>query len=124
MTPKTVPTKPMIPLTDVIDSHTPEELKDPNTIIMLYLLFGIDEVLLGADPKAVPERVWDALADVTRELNRIPKPNLKSAAIKLHAAVDSVECALGPRDGEDDGSALVRLRKFEQLVAQRRGLRA
>jgi hypothetical protein len=123
MTKKTAAKKP-IPLTDVIDSHTPEELKDPNTIIMLYTLFGIDEVLLSADPKAVPDRVWDALADVTRELNRTPKPNLKSAEIKLHAAVDSVECALGPRDGEDDGSALVRLRKFEQLIAQKRGLRA
>jgi hypothetical protein len=111
--------KPTLSITEAIGKLTPEELKDPNNILTLYTLFGLDEILLSADPKGVPERVWDALKDIMKELDRIPKPNLKSAAIKLHAAVDSVECALGPRDGED-GAALMRLRRFEDQIAARR----
>jgi hypothetical protein len=109
-------------LAAVVNKLSPEELKDPSNLTTLYLLAGLDEILCSNNLHEIPTRVWEALRDIARELDKdgYARVNLKKVYALAHGAIDSIECALGPRENEDEGAALNRLRRLEDQIATRR----
>jgi len=104
-------------LNDCIEHLTLDEINDPHNAVRLYALFVLSEIV---SHHALIERLSDSrLRDFREILEKLddPKPSVRKCSSLALRIVDDTES--NHSDGPDaDGSAIRRLREFENLIAR------